>query len=346
MDIVDLRHCVNGRPPLILRVGFPLFLLIAAFSPLFMAGQGRGAAVRPGVSTPGVRRELSAVQPAAIFRIPGMPDWLLLTEDAVWFSNAPRNTLHRVDPRTNQVVATIPVGEKPCSGLASGFGSIWVPNCGSGSLSRVDIATNSVVATILLRPADSEGGLATSPDAVWMLTDAKGILSRIDPKTNRVAAEVSVPPESAACAYGDGAVWVTSPGKSVLARVDAVTNTVTDTIPVGPRPRFLTVGAGSIWTLNQGDGTVSRVDAKTRKLIATIQVGVPGFGGDIAFGRDHIWVTVFQIPLSEIDPAKNQVIRQWFGAGGDSIRVGHGAIWLANLREENVWRIDPQQLDR
>jgi hypothetical protein len=54
----------------------------------------------------------------------------------------------------------------------------------------------------------------------------------------------------------------------------------------------------------------------------------------------HVWVTVFQIPLSEIDPATNTVIRQWTGAGGDSVRVGHGSIWLSNLRQQNVWRIE------
>jgi virginiamycin B lyase len=118
---------------------------------------------------------------------------------------------------------------------------------------------------------------------------------------------------------------------------------INDTIEVGPQPRFLTVGAGSVWTLNQGDGTVSRVDAKSAKLIASISVGVPGSGGEIAFGEGHVWTTVFQIPLSEIDPASNQVIKQWFGAGGDSVRVGHGSVWLSNLREQNLWRFSPKQ---
>jgi virginiamycin B lyase len=115
------------------------------------------------------------------------------------------------------------------------------------------------------------------------------------------------------------------------------------TVEVGPGPRFLTTGAGSAWTLNQGDGTVSRVDAKTGKLIANIALGVPGSGGEIAFGEGHVWATVFQIPITEIDPATNTVIKQWFGEGGDSIRVGHGSIWLSNLRAHNVWRLSPDQ---
>jgi len=298
---------------------------------------------KPGVATPGVRREMSAIQPVAVFAVEGTPDWQVITDDAVWVTNGPKGTVHRLDPKTNTVVAVVAVGKKPCSGLAAGFGSVWVPNCGDKTLSRIDLETNQVTATLPIPPSQSEGGIAASPEAVWLVTDAKGVLSRIDPKTNSVAAEIAVPPNSAGVTYGEGAVWVTTPEKNLLTRVDPGTNQVTGTIEVGPQPRFLTTGAGSAWTLNQGDGTVSRVDARTAKLVTNIAVGVPGTGGELAFGEGHVWATVFQIPLSEIDPATNQVIRQWFGPGGDSVRVGHGSVWLSNLREGNVWRLSPKQ---
>ena len=300
---------------------------------------------RPGVSTPGVKRDLSSITPVAIFDAgSGTPDWQVLTEDAVWVANGPRNAIHRLDVNTNKIAATITVGKRPCSGLAAGFGSIWVPSCGDKTISRVDIKTNSVVATVPAGPAESEGGIATSEDAVWLVTDPHGQLSRIDPKTNTVLATIDVPAGSAAVLYGDGAVWVTTPAKNMLTRVDAKTNKVTDSIPVGPAPRFETFGAGAVWTLNQGDGTLSRVDIKTRKVIATVEVGIPGSGGEIAFGLGHIWATVFQIPISEIDPGTNKVVRQWVGEGGDSIRAGHGSVWLSNLRAHNIWRIDPKRL--
>jgi virginiamycin B lyase len=298
---------------------------------------------KPGVSTPGVKREMSAIKPDAVFPIEGTPDWQVLTDDAVWVTNGPKGTVHRLDVKTNLVVAAIAVGKRPCSGLAAGFGSVWVPNCGDKTLSRIDIKTNQVVATLPFGPADSEGGIATSGDAVWMLTDKKGILSRIDPATNKSIAEIVVTPNSASCIYADGAVWVTTPEKNLLTRVDPKTNQVVTTIEVGPGPRFLTAGAGSIWTMNQGDGTVSRVDAKSNKLLANIEAGIPGSGGEIAFGAGHVWATAFQIPITEIDPQKNAVVKQWVGPGGDSIRVGHGSVWLSNLREQNVWRFKIDQ---
>ncbi len=143
----------------------------------------------------------------------------------------------------------------------------------------------------------------------------------------------------------DGAIWISGTEKNLVSRVDPKTNTLTDTIDVGPQPRFLTAGGGSIWTLNQGDGTVSRVDVKTKKLVTNIQVDIPGTGGEIAFGEGYLWVTVFEIPISQIDPATNQVVHQWLGTGGDSIRAGFGSVWLSNLRQGNLWRIHPNQLE-
>ena len=299
---------------------------------------------RSGVTKPGVQRQISTITPQAVFPVEGTPDWQVVTQDAVWVANGPKNTVHRLDAKTNKVIATIEVGKKPCSGLAAGFGSIWVPSCGDQTLSRVDMKTNQVAATISVGPADSEGGIATNADSVWILSDRKGILSRIDPDTNKVVAEIQVPPGSFTCVAGeDGAVWVSSTENSIVVRVDPKTNLITDKVEVGSRPRFMTAGGGAIWTLNQGDGTVSRVDVKTKKLVRNIDVGVPGGGGEIAYGEGYVWVTVFEIPLSQIDTETDKVIKQWIGPGGDSVRAGHGSIWLSNLRQQNVWRIDPKQ---
>jgi DNA-binding beta-propeller fold protein YncE len=317
--------------------------LISIGSCALLLAFAQKAPPKPGVSTPGVKREITSIKPTAVFLVGGAPDWQVVTDDAVWVSNAPLNMVHRLDIRTNQIAANIGVGKEPCSGLAAGFDSIWVPNCGDKTVSRIDIATNAVVATIKATPAESEGGIAASDDSVWLVTDAAGKLSRIDPKTNSVSAQILIPPGSASVLYAEGAVWITTPAKNLLTRVDASTGQVTDSIPVGPGPRFQTYGANSIWTLNQGDGSISRVDIKTRKASAKIEVGIPGGGGEIAFGLGHVWATVFQIPISEIDPETNQVIRQWVGKGGDSIRVAHGSIFLTDLRQHNLWRIDPKQ---
>src|SRR5438552_613740 len=72
--------------------------------------------VRPGVKTPGVQRRITAVTPIAVFPVEGTPDWQVVTQDAVWVTNAAKNTVHRLDAKTNKVTASIEVGKKPCSG--------------------------------------------------------------------------------------------------------------------------------------------------------------------------------------------------------------------------------------
>ncbi len=297
----------------------------------------------PGIKNAGVQRPIANLHPDAVFPIPGSPDWVLILPDSVWIGNKPKNTITRLDPKTNMIVATIPAAQLPCSGLAAGFGSVWVPSCGDKTLLRIDIATNKIAATIPLGPADSEGAITASEDSIWYLTDTKGVLSRIDPASNQAVAAIAVPPGSFAAQYGEGAVWVTSTAGNTLTRVDPKTNLVTSTIKVGPSPRFLAVGEGAVWTLNQGDGTVSRVDPKTNRVVATIETGVPGAGGDIAVGAGSVWVTMDEFPLMRIDVATNTVVHQWVGLGGDSLRVGLGSVWLTNHKEQNVWRLDPTQ---
>src|SRR5688572_7667370 len=166
---------------------------------------------RPGVKEPGVQRPMSTITPVAVFPLEGTPDWQVVTEDSVWVSNGPKNTLHRLDVKTNRVIATIEAGMRPCSGLAAGFGSVWVPNCGDTTLTRVDIKTNKAVANLPYGPATSEGGIATNADSVWLLTDKGSFLSRIDPTTNQRTAHIAVPSGSFACVLGeDGAIWISS----------------------------------------------------------------------------------------------------------------------------------------
>jgi virginiamycin B lyase len=75
------------------------------------------------------------------------------------------------------------------------------------------------------------------------------------------------------------------------------------------------------------------------QLVATIDAGVPGQGGDIAMGEGFVWVTMVNVPLTQIDPASNRVVAQYVGSGGDALRIGHGAAWMASFFLQEVWRV-------
>jgi YVTN family beta-propeller protein len=290
-----------------------------------------------------VQQPMSSVHAIAKFLVPGFPDWVGIGE-SVWISNKPKNNLSRLDPKTNRVIATIPVGKAPCAGLAMGFDSVWVPNCGDGTVWRLDARTGKPLAKIQTGIADTEGTISAGEDSVWMPADKSGVLARIDPNTNTVMARIPVPEGSFASVAGEGGVWVTCTKSNLVSRVDPKAGKVVTTIPVGPSPRFLVAGLGSVWILNQGDGSVSRIDPATNKVTATIPAGIPGEGGDIDTGEGAVWLTAMGKPLSCIDPATNRVVKQFVGKGGDALRIGHGSIWLSNHEFQEVWRIDPKAL--
>jgi len=56
---------------------------------------------------------MSSITPVAVFPIEGTPDWQVITEDSVWVTNGPKNTIHRLDTKTNKVVRAIEVGKRP-----------------------------------------------------------------------------------------------------------------------------------------------------------------------------------------------------------------------------------------
>jgi hypothetical protein len=93
-----------------------------------------------------------------------------------------------------------------------------------------------------------------------------------------------------------------------------------------------------MWTLNQGDGTLTRIDTSSKRA-ATIPLGTPGHGGDIAFGAGKVWTTMAKMPLSLIDASTTRLLCQWAGPGGDSLRIGHGSIWLTDYHGGTVARI-------
>ena len=315
-----------------------------------MAGLGVGALAwhglaedvkfprKTGVRDPRVAHKIVELVPIATFEVAGHPDWMAVTDDAVWVTSSSANHVVRLDAQTNKP-GTIVTVAKPCAGLALGFGSLWIPSCGDHSVVRVDQVSGALQATVPAGPADSEGGITTGAGSVWIVTSKQGDLVRIDPESNTVRAHIRIPPGSFNPLFFAGSIWVSSNAGGTLVRVDPETNAVTGQTPVGPMPRFLTAGAGSVWVLNQGDGTIARVDAATGKRTAVIAAGIPGFGGEVAFGGGAVWATVFDFPITRIDAETNAVTGQWAGPGGDSIRFAHGSVWLTSLLGGKVWRL-------
>jgi hypothetical protein len=219
--------------------------------------------------------------------------------DAVFIPNTGDNTISKVDPNTDRVVATF-------RGIA---------------LNR-----------------DSEGSIGVSDDALWVVTNPgsatrNGVLSRISQKNGKTEATVDVPADSHGVVVEGGFVWVTSFSSNSVTQVNLMTNEVKDPIPVDSGPRFVTSGAGSVWVLCQGTGKVMRIDATTGQVVKKIDASSAGRGGDISFGEGAVWVTSLATRFpTKIDIQKNLAVAQFTDIDpnfGDAIRAGFKSLWIS-----------------
>jgi virginiamycin B lyase len=286
-------------------------------------------------------RSIGELNRTAVIHLGKTADWVSITPDAVWVGSTGPFAVHRIDPKTNRRVASVRLPGEPCAGLAVGSGSLWVPICSTVPLlAKIDLKSNQLISVFKTGPAAAEGGVAASLDSVWLVIDKQGSLARIDPDTGTVRQITHLPSGSYNPFYNDGQIWVTRADGSEVTSVDASTGKILATAPTGPGPRFLTAGAGAVWTLNQGDGSVARINTSTKQATNTTALSIPGKGGDISFGGGMVWATVWKVPLSLVDGATAALLCQWVGPGGDSLGIGHGAIWLTDYHAGTISRIE------
>jgi streptogramin lyase len=301
------------------------------------------SAIAPAEPTKVLPRSITELTPTATLALGKTADWVALSSDAVWVGSTGPFAVHRIDPKSNRILAEVALPGAPCAGLAIGFHSLWIPLCTAApSLAKVDLTSNRLSAVFDIGAAASEAGITVDERGVWLVTDAKGSLVRIDPDTGTVRATVQIAAGSYNPHYSAGTVWVSQAEGARLTGVDSASLQVNAAVTTGPNPRFLTSGGGAIWTLNQGDGTVTRVDARTYAT-TTIALQTPGHGGDIKFDAGLIWSTMPKMPLSVIDARSGELKCQWAGPGGDSLGLGFGSIWLTDYHGGTVSRIPIDQ---
>jgi hypothetical protein len=309
---------------------------------LFAAGLLAAGSFAAGSFAPGFAdtpRSIGELAPLATIKLGATADWVAITGDAVWVASTGPFAVHRIDPKSNALVASVTLPGEACAGLATGFGSLWVPLCTKpASLAKVNLNTNELQAIFPVGPAAEEGGIAYGAGSVWLIIDNLGALARVDPANGAILQTFHVPAGSYNPAFSHGMVWVTRANGAQVTAVDAATGKITATVATGLNPRFLSAGAGAIWTLNQGDGTLTRVDARRKRTVA-ILLKTPGHGGDIAFAQGKVWTTMPKVPLSLVDASTNQLQCQWAGPGGDSLGIGHGSIWLTDYHAGTIERI-------
>lgn len=309
------------------------------------AAAAGATAARAGVKTPGVQIPFASLKAEAQIAVE-TPGWISFAAGSVLMPNRAKNALLRIDAKTSKAQDPIAGLEQPCGNAISAFGSLWIANCGAKTLARIDMKTAKIAATLAIGAADAMTGLAATADSVWMLVDAKTTLARIDPGDNKVVDELRLPAGCNNLAYDEGSLWVTCPEEARILRINPHTNLVEKRIEVAGGPRALAFGANSLWVLCEKEGKLARIDPHANKVIKTIDLGTLNAAGSLAFGDGFVWITQSGFPLTRVDPQSDQerVAQQFWGEGGGRIGVAPGAIWLANVKQGSLWRIDPKRV--
>lgn len=190
-----------------------------------------------------------------------------------YITNYSDNTVSVIDPTSNWVVATIPVGSGPDGVAVSRDGRrVYVANYLSGDVSVIDVETLSEIETIAV--GTMPYGIATSPDGKWVYVNAY------------YANKISI--------------------------IDTATNTVVGTIPTGQRPRGMVVNWDStrIYVANYADNNISVIDAVARRVLTKIALPAKSnpMGMTISEDGARLYVTGYTSnKLYEINTATNAV---------------------------------------
>jgi YVTN family beta-propeller protein len=252
------------------------------------------------------------------------------------------NAVAAIDPATDHVVASIPVGTRPAD-ITSGSGSLWVANLDDSTVTRIDPGTDRPLRSIPV-PA-SPSGIAAGAGAVWVASSDGGV-QRIDPGFDSVTTVQAAKRTfitgyalPSPVAVGAGSVWVA--GNTQISRIDPTTGKVLSRTGTGLSPSGIAVGSGAVWVAENADNQVTRIDLGGGSP-ATIPVGKSPAG--IALGAGGVWVTNSAVgTVTRIDPAGGEAQATIpVGRGPVGIAVGAGAVWVANSLSGTVSRIDPR----
>lgn len=142
---------------------------------------------------------------------------VLVEYGSVWVSAANDAELYRIDPKTNQIAATIAI-HAASHILAAAEHSIWVAFDTEGIVQRIDAATGDVIATIETGAHDmeSDGDIATGGGFIWTINRGS-LVSKIDPITNLTKGTFGPPAGTTMgrrVRYGAGSLWIS--GSSIF----------------------------------------------------------------------------------------------------------------------------------
>jgi streptogramin lyase len=139
---------------------------------------------------------------------------LIASPGALWVAVPNANRIVRVDPATNNVIATVKLPYSPCAFLVADQTAVWSAGGGCADVvGRIDPHRMKLTAK---RAEPHPVGLALAFDSVWVTVLDSANLDQIDPHTGRLIARLHLGGTPVRLAVGFGSVWVNDDNGRVL----------------------------------------------------------------------------------------------------------------------------------
>jgi YVTN family beta-propeller protein len=218
-------------------------------------------------------------------------------------ATVPPNSVGVIDPRTNEIAEVIPVNERPES-IVVATNAVWVVNRASSTVSRIDPRTARVVRTIGL--GGFPKSLSVERDNIWVSDARSGVLSAIDQRSGLVRS------------------YDLTRDHGNLQGID---NPVRD----GNNALWMTAAWPPSVLLVSPVAGVSNAP-EIQKVLP-----LPDIPSSVGGSNANLWVV--SRSSGTVSPNLSTTIR--VGSSPSAVAVGPDAVWVANLGDGTVSRIDP-----
>ena len=234
--------------------------------------------------------------------------------------------------------------------LSRDSGRGGLPGVAPNALGAIDPQTNEIVAQV---PVGTQpGDVIYGHGGLWVSNQIDGTVSRVDPKTRRQIRVIPLAAAPSGLAAGNRSIWVAT-DKGVKL-IDPAYNVVGRTLPIhGRKPTSgypfpsaptgvaFTRGAAWISTSNGGlGGRVVQANRTTGRVVETFTIG--DGPPAVTATTSAVWVTdLFDNNVSRIDPTGAVTNVIPVGHAPTRTAVGFHAVWVADSDDDDVKRIDP-----
>jgi DNA-binding SARP family transcriptional activator/DNA-binding beta-propeller fold protein YncE len=277
------------------------------------------------------------------------------------------NMLLRLDPRTNRVVASIPIA-RDAAALDATPDALWIASERERIVSRIDLKTLQVTTIGEPHPVgflahDDNGniyasgwdyplvwqinprtvqpvrsfrvktralGLSVGGGSLWVADRLANAVTRIDLASKRVVATIHVGVDPLVSTFGFGSLWVADGDSGTVAVLQP--GLAKPLIVRGiPSPYGISAAAGGVWVASNGTHSVYRIDPDTRAIIARINLHTPtDFLTTVSAGPHGVWA-IEDHDLVRINPANDTLAASIHfppGTEPKAVAATPGAVWV------------------